>query len=239
MKPQTNSIKERFQAELKDKFNEKKFDQDVKAGTPITLDDLEKYKFEEEKIELPKSEDKDKDEPNPNETNMKDNSGLVFKGSFKDGVYSAVGSNGVVIKSKNIDDFHRKLAKYIKLRAMKNGKKPLASLRVGKNIKNKEEIMESFARNFINEGVAVMGDLPKSPEFWNNLKNEYLAKKGSNIQMWNKLTQFVPKEYMQSKQAETQKQSNPKSSEHQPKKESQKPAGPAHALAMSQARSGR
>ena len=238
MKPQTNSIKERFQAELKDKFNEKKFDQDVKAGTPITLDDLEKYKFkEDEEIKLPEPEDKDK--PNPDETNMKDNSGLVFKGSFKDGVYSAVGSNGVVIKSKNIDDFHRKLAKYMKLRAMKNGKKPLASLRVGKNIKNKEEIMESFARNFINEGVAVTGDLPKSPEFWNNLKNEYLAKKGSNIQMWNKLTQFVPKEYMQSKQAETQKQSNPKSSEHQPKKESSKPAGPAHALAMSRARGGR
>ena len=237
MKPQTNSIKERFQAELKDKFNEKKFDQDVKAGTPITLDDLEKYKFKEEKIELPKSEDKDK--PNPDKTGMKSNSGLSFEAGYKNGEYTAVGSNGVVIKSKNIDDFHRTIAKYMKVHALKKGKKPLASLRVGKNIKNKEEIMESFARNFINEGVAVMGDLPKSPEFWNNLKNEYLAKKGSNIQMWNKLTQFVPKEYMQSKQAETQKQSNPKSSEHQPKKESSKPAGPAHALAMSQARGGR
>lgn len=237
MKPQTNSIKERFQAELKDKFNEKKFDQDVKAGRPITLDDLEKYKFEEEKIELPELQDKDK--PNPDETNMKGNSGLVFKGGFKNGEYCAVGSNGVVIKSKNMDDFHRKLAKHMKLHAIKNGKNPSCRFSVGKNIKNKEQWMESFARNFINEGVAVMGDLPKSPEFWNNLKNEYLAKKGSNIQMWNKLTQFVPKEYMQSKQAETQKQSNPKSSEHQPKKESSKPAGPAHALAMSRARSGR
>ena len=74
--------------------------------------------------------------------------------------------------------------------------KKVEKCNIGEKMADKEKIAESFARNFINEGVVVKGDLPKSPEFWNKLKADYLAQKGHNLKMWNRLTRFVPAEYL-------------------------------------------
>ena len=183
----TEEIKNLFRSELKEKFNEAKFDEDVKAGKSISVNNLNEYKKEkkEKKIEIPKDKDND-------DNQMSNGNGLSFSAKFKNGEYVAIGSNGHVIRSKDIDDFHRQLAKVFKLNALKNNKEAVCELHIGEKAKNKKQFAESFARNFINEGIAVMGDLPQSPEFWNKMKAEYLGKKGKTEEKWNNLTRFVP-----------------------------------------------
>ena len=216
----TEKLKERFQFELKEKFNETKFDEDIKSGKEISLDNLDEYRKREKEIEIPKNKDDDKNQ-------ISNGQGLFFKGSFKNGEYVAVGSNGHVIKSKDIDDFHRQLAKVFKLNALKNNKEAICSLHIGEKTKNKKQVAESFARNFINEGIVVKGDLPKSPEFWDKMKAEYLAKKGNSLENWNRLTRFVPKEYMRAN-------NGIQISQQQGKKKK-----PAMAVQMAKARGGR
>ena len=177
------------------------------------------------------NKDKNKDD---DKSKMSNGNGLSFVASFKNGEWVGVGSNGHIIKSKNIDDFHRQLAKVFKLNALKNGQEPICSIRIGEKMANKEKVSESFARNFINEGVTVEGDLPQSPEFWNKLKADYLAKEGHNLKTWNKLTRFVPAEYM--RPVENAKM--PQEKIHQINTQKQKAPSPA-ALKSAQTRSGR
>lgn len=194
METKTKEVKAYFQDQLKEKFNEEKFNQDVKAGKKISFWDINEYR---------KKEDDEKKE-------MFDTKGLSFRGGLKNGEYVAVGSNGHVIKSKNLDDFNRKLAQVFKIHALKKRKEPFCHFCMDKNKKEEEKtkLSESFARAFINAGVVVAGDVPKSPKFWEKLKQDYLAKEGHTLDNWNRLTRFVPKEYMLGKEKSIQSQKN-------------------------------
>ena len=191
METNTNEVKAYFQNQLKEKFNEEKFNQDVKVGKKISFGDVNEYRKEEDE-------------------EMFGSPGLSFKAGFKNGKYVAVGSNGHVIESKNLDDFNRKLAQVFKISALKKGKEPFCRLRLGKDEKNRKALSEAFARNFINAEVVVAGDVPKSPEFWREMKQNYLAKEGHTLENWNRLTRFVPKEYMQGKENSVQYRGNTK-----------------------------
>ena len=166
-------VKEHFQNTLGQKFNQLKFDADVLSGKEIDEENLNEYKTDEE---------------NPR---------FCFTARFQNGEYVAIGSNGHVIKSKNLDDLHRKLAQVFKLHALKKGKEPFCRISHGEKVQNKEAISESFARTFINAGITIAGDVPKSPAFWQALKQDYLAKKGHTQTTWQRLTRFVPPEYIQ------------------------------------------
>ena len=56
--------------------------------------------------------------------------------------------------------------------------------------------MAAFAKAFINEGIAVGGDVPQDPKFWQNLKKEYLNNPEHSIDDWQHLTRKVPPQYM-------------------------------------------
>ena len=191
METKTNEVKAYFQNQLKEKFNEEKFNQDVKAGKKISFEDINNYRKEEDE-------------------KMFSAQGLSFRAGFKNGEYVAIGSNGHVIKSKNLDDFNRKLAQVFKIHALKKGKEPFCRFHLGEGAKDKKEASEAFARNFINAGVVVAGDVPKSPEFWQQMKQNYLAKEGNTLDNWNRLTRFVPREYMRGKENTAQHQGNTK-----------------------------
>ncbi len=191
----SKEVKQRFKDELKEKFNEQKFDDDIKSGKVISYDNLNEYKRQDDDIP-PKI-------PKANDDVLSNGQGLSFRAKFKNGQWAAIGSNGHIIQSKNIDDFHRKLAQVFKLDALKKGKEACCCLISGKNAQNKKLVTESFARNFINAGIVVQGDLPQTPEFWKKLKSEYLAQEGNDLKTWNRLTRFVPKEYMQEKTKNT------------------------------------
>lgn len=203
---QVEEIKNRFRSELKGSFNEAKFDKDIQSGKEISLNNLDEYRIIKQKIFLTPPKEKD-----PTKNSMSNDHGLSFTAGFKNGEYMAVGSNGHIIKSKNIDDLHRKLAQVFKLNALKNGKEPECTLHIGKEVKDPQKWAESFACSFINAGITIKGDLPKSPKFWQTLKQTYLAQKGHNLETWNRLTRFVPKEYTQNREKNIQAQPNTKS----------------------------
>ena len=184
METKIKEVRDYFEDQLKEKFNEEKFNQDVRAGKKISFENVNEYR-------------KDDEEERKEDKGEKFNGrGLSFKSSFKNGEYVAIGSNGHVVKSKNIDDVHRKLAQVFKVHALKRGLEPFCNFYVDKDDENKEALSESFARTFINAGVVVGGDVPKSAEFWGKLKQDYLSKEGCTLENWNRLTRFVPKEYM-------------------------------------------
>lgn len=175
-KTEIEQTKNQFQLELKENFDEAKFDNDVASGKSISSQDLERYK----------------------KFLYSNFGGLSFISNLKDGVYTAIGSNSHIIKSRNLNDLNRKLAKVFKLYALENDGEPWCQFTLGKNSPNAEAEKEAFARNFVNEGVVIKGDFPKSKTFWQNFKKEYLSK-NHNLRDWNRLTRFVPNEYTQNK----------------------------------------
>lgn len=123
--------------------------------------------------------------------------GLSFGAIFKDGEYVATSPDGKVIRSKDMDDFNKQLATEFKNHGIANGEEPKCTFE--SNIRDPEKRKkesESFARNFINEGVVVKGDLPQDPKFWNDLKKDYLNNKENTPENWDRLTRFVPPKSM-------------------------------------------
>lgn len=105
--------------------------------------------------------------------NYSNSDGLSFKGFFKDGMYTAVGPNGKTIKSKDFADFNRQLAAEFIANAKEKGKDPHCNFETADKDPKK---MKTFAREFINAGVMVSGDLPNDPKFWNGFRQDYLKK---------------------------------------------------------------
>lgn len=162
-----------------------------KTGKDINNIDISKYK-------------KESSLPDANYGNYGSND-LSFTANFVDGKFEAISPDGQKVIGKNLDDLNLKLAQTFKQKALQEGKEPRVSFEYGKqdNTLSKQEMTESFARNFINEGVTVKGDLPTDSKFWQKLKQDYLADKKNTLDNWNKLTRFVPPEYM-GKSAEKQ-----------------------------------
>lgn len=130
-----------------------------------------------------------------------------FRTLEKDGKFMAMGSNGETIEATSRDDLHKKIAQHYKSKGS-DGVTPIAKMTVGKNYKgNRQEQMESFARVFIMEGVAVKGDVPQNPEFWQQLKKDYLKDENHTEKQWGVLVSQVPEEYRltEKERAEQQK----------------------------------
>lgn len=137
--------------------------------------------------------------------------GLSFKIEEKNGKIIARGSNGEVIEAKTQEELHALAAKSFKkhLESLPDkGKNKLLSYITPK--KDPHDL-ETFAKTFINEGLAIdgiKGDVPQDPKFWQNFKQEYLANPEHSAEEWNHLTRAVPAKYMGEKRKEqTQTQS--------------------------------
>lgn len=126
--------------------------------------------------------------------------GLTLKGGYENGRYVAHGPNGKVISGKTEDEMQAQIAQEFVKDAQKKGKEPYCKFT--NSIKDKES-MKSFAKNFINAGVKIDGDVPNDPQFWQQFKQDYLKNPENNMENWNKLTSKVPPEYMGEK-AKTQ-----------------------------------
>ncbi len=192
-----NKLKDELKTKYGDNFDEKKFEVTAAGKSLEGLKSLNENLFQKEK------DDND---------HLAGFSGanLNFNVAFKDGQYTAEGPNGEIIKNKDLDDFHKQLAQKCKNQFTKeNNPKGFVIFRLGED-KNcpvsDEKYMESVARNFINEGVAIAGDLPKNPEFWNNLKQEYLQNKENTEEIWNNLTRYVPRKSMGLPEIEIEKE---------------------------------
>ena len=85
---QIQALKAYFHQELRESFNEAKFNEDIKSGKEISLDKIDEYKKRE--IEPQKNKDKNKDDYT---SKMSNGNGLSFVASFKNGEWVGVGSN--------------------------------------------------------------------------------------------------------------------------------------------------
>lgn len=175
--------------------------EDVQNGKNISLQDLEKYA-----LDKPKQETVEKKGPEVREDLAKtenkpgfSSDTLHFDFKEKDGRFCIEGSNGVKFTAKTMDEMHAAVAKQFLLHAAKS-KKNVKDASVRFELypwgKNKKEHKEAFARNFIKAGIAVEGDVPENPKFWENLKKEFLKNPSNDEKKWAHLTRYVPSEYM-------------------------------------------
>lgn len=124
-----------------------------------------------------------------NNNNEKDNNGTSFSCSCQNGVYTARGSDGTILKSKNFYDLNLKIAAQYKAEFDKEGKTGTICFTSGN--KNPKE-MEDFAKAFINSGIRVSGDIPQDPKFWQQFRQEYLSDSKHSAEEWDKLTANLP-----------------------------------------------
>lgn len=122
--------------------------------------------------------------------------GIIYACDNKNGQYTAVGSNGQIIQTTTLDDLNQKIAK-----ELTNEKSSKAYFSTNQTLN--KEWSESFTKNFIKEGIMVEGDIPESPQFWQELKQEYLRDGNTSAQDWNQVTQNIPDEKLGKENTET------------------------------------
>lgn len=189
-----SSVKDQLGGEKK--FDESKFNDDAERAqlNGFSLDSLNAEDYRK----------KDDDENDNNSSKDYSNgSDFGFTARFENGMHVARGPEGKVITAKTQDELHAQLAQEFLKEAQRTGKEPYTHFT---NTPKKPESMKSFAKNFINAGVQVDGDLPNDPQFWQQLKQDYLKNPEHNMEQWNKLTAKVPPEFMGEK-AKTQDKS--------------------------------
>ncbi len=184
-----SKLKDELKEKYGNNFDEKKFDTLTSGLSTDKLKNIDKNLFK-----------KSKDDDNGNNDAKVSAGDFHFSWTFKDGQFVAKSPDGTVVKGNDLDEFHKALAQKFKEKfARDNNPNGKTTLTLGK----RDEVsaadkkhMESFARIFINEGVAVAGDVPQDPKFWNDLKKEYLQNKENTEENWNKLTRYVPRKSM-------------------------------------------
>ena len=178
------------------KFDNTRFDDDAERAqlNGFSLDSLNAEDYRK------KDDDENEEALNKECSNR---SGFGFKCRFENGMHVARGPEGKVITAKTEDELTSQPAQEFLKHAEKTGEEPYAHYT---DTKKRPEGMKSFAKNFINAAVQVDGDLPNDPQFWQQLKQDYLKNPEHNMEQWNKLTAKVPPEFMGEK-AKTKDQS--------------------------------
>lgn len=148
-----------------------------------------------------------KDDDNDNDKNKNKNSrntdqpdykgdGLSFISEEKNGKLFGRGSNGETFEAKNYEELNKLIAGSYKKENEKRPDKGKNSIVEYHTSDKNPQKMAAFAKAFINEGIAVGGDVPQDPKFWQNLKKEYLNNPEHSIDNWQHLTRKVPPQYM-------------------------------------------
>ena len=100
--------------------------------------------------------------------------GLSFISEEKNGKLFGRGSNGETFEAKNYEELNKLIAGSYKKENEKRPDKGKNSIVEYHTSDKNPQKMAAFAKAFINEGIAVGGDVPQDPKFWQNLKKEYL-----------------------------------------------------------------
>ena len=155
-----------------------------------SLEGFDSSAFIKEKDDEDKGGDKDKESDNEK---IENNKALSFSLKEKDGKFTAIGTDGTVLEGKNFEEINDKICQDLKQKVENEGRECVLAYR-GKN----PERQEIFSRNAImKHGVAISDGYPKDPQFWKDLKNEYLADKNHSLQEWERMTRKIPDDVMQ------------------------------------------
>lgn len=88
----------------------------------------------------------------------------------KNGKLFGRGSNGETFEAKNYEELNKLIAGSYKKENEKRPDKGKNSIVEYHTSDKNPQKMAAFAKAFINEGIAVSGDVPQDPKFWQNLK---------------------------------------------------------------------
>ena len=116
-----------------------------------------------------------------------------------------MGSDGTMFKTKDFYEMNLKIASQFKMEFDKEGK--IGTVKYTDENKDPQK-MQDFARAFINSGVRVAGDIPQDPQFWQTLKNEYLANPEHSPEQWDNLTSKLSDELVGRPPQKEQSQEN-------------------------------
>ncbi len=144
---------------------------------------------------IKEKEDKDKDKDNDKDKDKKieNEKGLSFSLKEKDGKFTAIGSDGTVFEGKSFEEINDKVCQNMKQKAEAEGRENTICF----NGESPEE-QKIFSRNAImKHDVTILGGYPQDPQFWKDLKNEYLADKSHSLQDWERMTRKIPDDVMQ------------------------------------------
>lgn len=110
----------------------------------------------------------------------------------ENGQIVAVGSDGTVIRAGSFEEINDKVCQNLKQKAIAMGKEP----KIGFNSNNPER-HQIFAHDaIIKHHMTIIAGGPKDPQFWKNLKQEFLSDKNNSLELWEKLTRNIPNEVM-------------------------------------------
>ena len=111
---------------------------------------------------------------------------------IKDGKFIALGSEGTILYGNSFEEVNDKVC-YSFL---------CSDTAIGKEAKveyTRKDIdqQRTFARSAILKfRMTVVDSGPSDPQFWKDLKNEFLANKENTPELWERITRFIPDEVM-------------------------------------------
>lgn len=167
-------------------------------GMPLDILDPMAYKKDDDNYndnDNDKNKNKNKNSRNTDQPDYKGD-GLSFISEEKNGKLFGRGSNGETFEAKNYEELNKLIAGSYKKEYEKRPDKGKNSIVEYHTSDKNPQKMAAFAKAFINEGIAVGGDVPQDPKFWQNLKKEYLNNPEHSIDNWQHLTRKVPPQYM-------------------------------------------
>ena len=148
-----------------------------------------------------------KDDAAKNEEQKEDASyqgkNLFYKLERKeDGSLVAIGNNGKEISGKNFEEINDSVLKEMKNHALSEKRESI--VRFHSPDPDKAKIFAKAA--ILKYGITVDGDsaMPKDPEFWNDLKKQYMSDSKHKLADWVKLTRYIPDDLLSRSKEEVQ-----------------------------------
>ena len=182
----------------KDKF-------DRIAYTKAALNHLETHDSLE-LLDVSEFVNKENDKNNKDDENnsIRNNEGQSFHIVENNGKLVAVGHDGTILDGKNFEEINDKICQQY----VKDAKAEGTECIVCYNGKDQEEL-KIFSKNAIMKyGITIGEGYPNDPEFWQNLKKEYLNDDTHSLQDWERMTRLIPDNVMQRTDEEKKRNQN-------------------------------
>ncbi len=118
--------------------------------------------------------------------------GYGFKLKEENGQIIAIGTDGTVIRGNSFEEINDKVCQNFKQKSIAEGKEP----KIGFNSSDPQK-QQIFAHDaIIKHHMTISKGGPQDPQFWQNLKQEFLADKNNTPELWERLTRNIPDDIM-------------------------------------------
>ncbi len=118
--------------------------------------------------------------------------GRCFKLKHENGKFTAIGSDGTILQGDSFEEINDKVCQNMKQASLAQGREPKIGY-TGED-PQKQQIFAKAA--ILKHHMTIIKGGPKDPQFWQNLKQEFLADKNNSLELWEQLTRNIPDDVM-------------------------------------------